>query len=191
MGLSPEALRNDPQLWKRYSVRLNGQDPPNLPEIVPIAFEFLSSMNTVETLEKDNASTILMYGALTALGYHAAASPCDAFFTSRRVGAYFSSRNVNLAFTAIRCFEHRPFGQYAMFVSDQLVAVASCDTPTPSPIEMTIRGIAFLVLFQIDPGFKFWSCLRSARDECVHGLLTWGADRESYSALARMILQYT
>jgi hypothetical protein len=191
MGLSLEALKHDPQLWKRYSVRFNGQDAPIVPEIVPIAFEFLSSTNTVETVEKDNPSTNLMAGALNALGYHASASPGDAFFISRRVGAYFSSRNVNLAFTAIRCFEYQPFGQYAMFVSDQLVAVASCDTPTPSPIEMTIRGIAFLVLFQIDPGFKFWSCLRSARDECVHGLLTWGADRESYSALARMILQYT
>ena len=191
MRVSLEALRNDPQLWKRYTIRFNAEDAPKLPEIVPLAFEFLGNANAVQTSDQDVATSGLIAGALNALGYHADAFPDDAFFTCRRVGAYFSSRNINLAFTAIRWFAHPPFRQYAIFVSDQLVAVASCETPTPSPVEMTVRGIAFRVLFQIDPGFKFWSCLRPARDECVHGLLTWGGERESNRALARMILQYT
>ncbi len=195
MWLSPEALKTDPKLWSRYRGLLPPENSPRLPEIVPeivpIAYDFLSNTNLVETSEHDPDSSLLIVGALNALAYHVNAFPDDAFMTCRRIGTYFSSRNINLAFAAIGWFEIPHLRQYSIFVSDQLVAVASCETPTPSPIEMTVRGLAFRVLFKIDQGFRFWSCLRSARDECVHGLLTWGGQNERNRSLARMILRYT
>ena len=191
MRFTLEQLRTDPQLWSRFWVRPTGNHQYPLEEIAAIAFDFLDQTHSIRTSEKDERSGGLIDGALNAIVLYVDSSPQIAYATCRRIGRYFSSANINTAFGAIRKFEQSRLSRYIIFVSDLLVNVAVCPTPTPSPIEMTVRGIAFRVLFQLDPGFKHWPSLREARDECVHGLLTWGRHTETNAILAKSILQYT
>ncbi len=191
MRFTLEQLRADPQLFKIFGVRPTGIHQYPLEEISAIAFDFFDQTHRITTSDKDERIGGLIDCALCAIDLYVDSSPPIAYSTCRRIGRYFSSPNINMALGAIRQFERSPLSQYIMFVSDLLVSAATCTTPTPSPIEMTVRGIAFRVLFQLDPGFKHWPSLRQARDECVHGLLTWGRHREANVILAKSILRYT
>ena len=191
MRFTLDQLRKDPRNWTRfYGDSYRYYEVP-WRDIVPLAFNYFDQIEAQTAFDRGDESGLNIDGALRALQLYIRVFPDETFEICRRVGSYFSSCNINVAFGTIRKFEFTPLSQYIMFVSDQLIGVATCQNPVQSPVEMTVRGIAFRVLFLLDPGYKFWPSLRIAREECIRGLLTWGSGRPDYQKLAEMIRQYT
>lgn len=192
-----DKLKVDRNLWSRCYI-VNDYfryRATQLPLYTAAAYDALDHWHAIPTSEADSVASGAIEGALSVIGKSIEADASVACSACRTVAKYFSSRNINSAFGAIRRFEYPIFSRYTIFVADQLIGVATTDDPTPSPIEMTVRGIAFRSLFQLDPQYKHWPQLRSARDECVHGLLTWGSPGTGLASkrnrnLAAQIMRY-
>ena len=192
-----EDLKDDHNLWSRCTMVKGSfrRRANQLPSYRTAAFDALDHWHASPTSEADSQAGGAIDGAFNVIGHSIEVDSTIAYSTCRRVADYFSSRNINSAFGAIRRFEYPVFSRFTIFVADKLIAVATLDAPTPSPIEMTVRGIAFRSLFELDPQYKHWSQLAVARDECVHGLLTWGASGDGPGSsrnrqLAARIMRY-
>jgi len=190
MALDLQNLRADRNLWMRVTRFCYPRDLRYSQEAANAAFEALDYWHANPTSERNERQGGAIDGALTAIDVFISHNPDTAYQMCRRVGGYFASPNINSAFGAIRRFEYGGFSRHTIFVVDQLIAVATWDNPTPSPVEMTLRGIAFRSLFELDPQYKYWPQLRRARDECVHGLLTWQGKNERSRLLAAQITRY-
>lgn len=188
--LNLASLTADRQLWARVIDSVTQLPTNELPKIADAAFEALDHWSLTSTSDKDMVTSSAIDGAFSAIGQFITAHPKSAYATCRRAGTYFLSRNINVSFTAIRRFECKVFSDYAIYVSDLLVHIASSDTVIPSPIELTLRGNAFWALFQLDPQYKHWPQLQIARNECVHGLLTWGSGNDRCQSVAQQIMRY-
>lgn len=183
-------LKTDRLLWARVIFSLFQPPADEIPGLASAAFEALDHWDGIPTEQRDDTTTVAINGAFNGIQPFVNAYPDTAYLTCRRIGTYFQSKNINVAFTAIRQFEFPAFSSCAIFVSDMLISVATSDTLPKSPIEMTLRGIAFRALFALDPQYKYWPQLRAARDECVHGLLTWGGGRQANRRVAAQIMRY-
>jgi|GEM_PF-3165618 len=191
MPLQLSDLKSDPLLWSRVCVPLLSRVPAgDLPKFAESAFDALNFWTATASSRANRAAGHAIDGAFTAISHFPGTYPDSACETCRRVGVYFQSRNINVAFTAIRRFEFPEFSAYTIFVADLLVRVAISRDLVKSPVEMTLRGIAFRVLFELDPQYKHWPQLRDARNECVHGLLTWGSGSDRNHRLAARIMEY-
>ena len=184
-------LKTDRLQWARVIFDLFQPSAEDTPEIASLAFAALDHWDSSTTDEKDDMTTPAIVGAFFGVYYFIVANPETAFMTCRRMGKYFQSNNINVAFLAVRHFAQSPFSRYTLFVSDMLITIASSDMLAKSPVPMSLRGLAFSALFKLDPQYKFWPQLRMARDECVHGLLSWGGGSEANRKIARQILRYT
>lgn|GEM_PF-2145569 len=110
---------------------------------------------------------------------------------TRQLGTYFHSQNIGVAFCAIRQFDVHTLSSHTMFVIDQLVNVASAPELPLSPSPMSLRAIAFKVLFDLDQNFRTWPQLAKAYEECIAGCRAWGLDgRQAYQVALRNLLQY-
>lgn len=190
MARDLQALKADRNLWYGFLRWSYPRELRHSPKLAQAAFEAIEYWHGKPTSKRDERQGGAIDGALTAIDVFISYNPDTAYQACRRVGGYFASPNINSAFGAIRRFEYRGFSRYTIFVADQLIAVATWDNPTPSPVEMTLRGIAFRSLFKLDPQYKYWPQLRRARDECVHGLLTWQGKDERSQLLAAQITRY-
>lgn len=92
---------------------------------------------------------------------------------TRQLGAFFHSANIEVAFTAISGGELYIPRPYSMFVIDHLVKVASASEVPISPVAMSLKGIAFKVLFDLDPNFRTFPTLATTREECIIGVRVW------------------
>ena len=190
MRLSLATLKADRQLWSRVIYSLFRPPQGELPGIAEAAFDALDHWCQTSTSEKDAVTSPAIDGAFSAIGQFVITNPDSAYVTCRRVGSYFTSRNINVSFTAVRRFVYPVFCRYTIYVSDLLIQLASSDDVIPSPVEMTLRGNAFQALFGLDHQYKHWPQLRNARDECVHGLLTWGGGNGRNRNAASEIMRY-
>lgn len=93
---------------------------------------------------------------------------------TRRLGTLFHSENIGVAFAAIREFDAVLPSTYSMYVTDHLVRVASAPVVPASGIDMSLRGIAFKVLYDLDPNFRNFRSLATACEECIIGCRSWG-----------------
>ena len=174
-------------LWQRMPPPRCQRSLP--PEILSAAFDCLDHWNAHPNTNRDDAQLSSVDGAIMTIAHQITKDRASSYTMTRRMAAYFRAPNINLAFTALRQFEHR-LARFAIYVSDKLIDVATWDAPTPSPIPMTLPGIAFLQLFNLDPQFKHWPQLRHARTECIFGLQTWGADNPKHQTALTMITRY-
>ena len=188
-----DQLRENPRNWLGFRGYGDSDRYYGVPwhEILPIAFEYLDQLVAQKGFDSDDASWPCFDCALGAIERYCDLFPDKTFDVCRGISQYFFSCNIDIACRTIRLFEYGTFSRFIMFVSDQLISIAACQTPLQSPGEMTARGFAFRVLFKLDPGYKFWPSLRSAREECIQGLLAWGERRPEYRVQAQMIRQYT
>ena len=110
---------------------------------------------------------------------------------ARELGLLFHSPNIGVAFAAIRDFEVGIPSPLAMFVIDHLISVASSvDVPT-SPNAMSLRGIAFKALFDLDSNFAFIPMLQASLQECIVGCRAWAGDgRSVYGKTLEKISKY-
>lgn len=133
-------------------------------------------------------------GALFTVVQRIRECPNSAYQDCRDLSRYFDSSNASIAFISIRQFELY-LASYTGFVTDRLVAVASGPPRNPVPCPMTVRGIAFAILYSLSPQYKRWPELVDARNECIRGCLAWasqgGGDRaDHYRDLAHGISRY-
>ena len=78
-----------------------------------------------------------------------------------------------------------------MFVIDHLVTLASAPEVPMVPGAMSLRAIAFKVLFDLDPNFRTFPSLATAYEECVFGTRAWALDgRQGYRDILIKLLQY-
>ena len=185
MPLNAESLTADSLHWQRvapYHIE-------RTPEIIDAAFHCIDHLHSQPNTERNDPQSRSADNALATIGYEISDDADAAYELTRRIASYFRSPNVNLAFTALRQFEY-VLSRYRIFVSDKLLDVATWDTPTPSPISMTLRGIAFLQLFYLDPQYKQWPQLLQARTECIFGLQRWGAANPAHQSALRGITRY-
>ncbi|MCR9202869.1 MAG: hypothetical protein NXI04_29845 [Planctomycetaceae bacterium] len=190
MPLNAESLTADPLQWQRVAPYHIARKRHRTPEIIDAAFHCLDHLHSQPNTERNDPQSRSADNALAAIGYEISDDADAAYELTRRIATYFRSPNVNLAFTALRQFERYRLSRYRIFVSEKLLDVATWDTQTPSPISMTLRGIAFLQLFYLDPEYKHWPQLVQARTECILGLQRWGAANPAHQSALRGITRY-
>ncbi len=111
----------------------------------------------------------------------------DAFSLTRRFAQHFYSKNSAVAFCAIRQLEVRCPQACSMYTIDHLVCIASGDSKKRTPSPMSVRGLAFKVLFDLDPMFRTWWELQQAYNECVTGCIAWQENIRYKDALERLL----
>lgn len=190
MPFDATSLTADPLLWQRTAPFHFERQRHRSPKIIAAAFHCLEHWHAQPNTDRNDAQSGSADSALATIGYEISNDPQAAYDLTRRIATYFRSPNINLAFTALRQFEPARLSRYSIFVSDKLIDVATWDTPTQSPISMTLRGIAFLQLFYLDPQYKHWPQLFRARTECVLGIQRWSADNPAHQSALRGITRY-
>ncbi len=190
MRLTLENLKSDRLLWSQVIGNFFQPPASEVSAIATAAFDALDHWGAAVTSERNNVTGPAIDGAFNAIQHFVEIHPDAAYTTCRRVGSYFWSSNINVAFTAIHRFGFSGFSRYTTFVSDLLIAIATSQTVPKSPIEMTLRGAAFYALFGLNPYYKHWTQLHQARDECVCGLLSWGGGRVQSCQTAAQIMRY-
>lgn len=118
----------------------------------------------------------------------------ESFAMTRRFGRLFHSTNIGVAFCAIRLFDNYLLTPYTMFVIDHLVQVASAAEVPVSPGVMSLRAIAFKVLYDLDANFLVYPSLARACEECIFGCREWsngtGARAQEYGDTLLKLLKY-
>ena len=190
-----DKVHADPLYWRWIGPWTYQRRGVPLADVAKLAMDSIGIWHSSDRIGHDEKVGGAIVGALTAVGYFLKSEPASATEIPRTVAQYFSSPNFDVACNTLCAFQRPVFSKYSIFVSDKLVETASCQAVPPSPVDMTIRGFAFLVLFQLDPQYKHWPQLARARDECVHGLRTWPAlgsadSRNRSKRIAAQIVRY-
>ena len=190
MQFDAASLTAEPSLWQRVGPFCFADSRACTPDIVSAAFHCLSHWDQQPNACRDDVQSCSADNALLAIAQHILHDPTSAHSCTRHVSNYFRSANINIAFATLRQFEPCRMARYSLFVSDRLVDTATWDSPPRSPVQMSVRGIAFLQLYYLDPQFKHWPQLQQARDECILGLQTWGANNPQHQSALAVIARY-
>ena len=155
------------------------------------AFAALAHWSTISFGGIDSLQMRGIQGATKTVTRCILDSEARSYQLTRQLGLYFQSQNIGVAFCAIRQFDVHDLSSHTMFVIDHLVKVASAADVPVSPNPMSLRAIAFKVLFDLDPNFRTWPQLAIAYNECIAGCRAWGLDgRQVYQDTLRKLLQY-
>lgn len=182
-----DRLQTDPSAWQYVS------DPfcertSDLAGLNECAFRTLDHFHAIPDTSREFSLGCAIFGTLSAVRVLARVNPIAGMTQARRLGRYFSSPNATCAFSTIREFELSPLRRYLIPVMAPLMTVSASSTQTVTPIEMTIRGLAFSMLYTLDPQCTRRPELDTARKECVHGLLAWG--RPKHLTKVKSIMRY-
>lgn len=174
-------IEADPLLWRRVGPWSYQRRNAPILDVANAAFDSIEKLHLDVNPNYDEVVGRAVAGAMLAVSHFVSTHPDAASDTCRRVARYFGSQRFEVACNTLRVFQGPPFNQYSIFVLDELVETASCESPPASPVDMTILGFAFLVLYDLDPQLVNRPQLVRARNECVHGLQTWPSQGSSDS----------
>lgn len=104
----------------------------------------------------------------------------------RQLASFFHVENGVVAFSVLRTFESFLPG-LQIFIIDQLIKVCIQSSPPSSRMCMSVPGMAFKLLFDLDPQFKHWPQLSAARDQCVLGCNGWASQEHARSSHYRSV----
>lgn len=183
---------SDPELalyWRRAIFRqhIKGTSP----ELVAAAIQALRHWSEASFEGTASLQMQGIQGAIVTVARCIHDTDDRSYKVARELGLLFHSQNIGVAFAAIREFEVGIPSPLAMFVIDHLISVASSvDVPT-SPNAMSLRGISFKVLFDLDSNFAFIPELQASLHECIVGCRAWAADgRSVYGKTLEKISKY-
>ncbi len=168
-GLTGEALANH---WQRINGRIQFGNAPVSEALVEAAYLALDYWETCQQTTRCRREDGAIDSAFRVICELIREQEESADEHVLRMAAYFGSQNIVVAFTAVRQFEYR-IPEHRHRVLDRLVELATAPDVPRSPVEMTLRGIAFLQLFLHDRRFATWPQLQRARDECIYGCCHW------------------
>ena len=144
--------------------------------LVSSAFDALTRWSDISFAGIDSLQMQGIQGAIMTISRCIRDSESRKYELTRQLGLHFRSPNIGVAFCAIRQFDVYILRPYTIFVADQLVSVASAAEVPASPSPMSLRGIAFKVLFDLDQNFRTWPQLSIAYEECISGCHAWALD---------------
>jgi hypothetical protein len=181
MGYDPDefaaraAALSDPEFarwWSRasYILCITGSSE----NLINAAFAALTYWSGEPFAGSGSPQMLGIQGAVITVSRRILETHDQCFELTRRLGTLFHSENVGVAFAAIREFDVRFPSTYSMYVIDHLVRVASAPVVPASGIDMSLRGIAFRVLYALDPNFRNFRSLATACEECIIGCRSWG-----------------
>ena len=188
----PASSLHEPELsrfWQRatYKYCIDGSSIA----LAHVAFAALEHWSTMPFTGIGTPQTSGIQGAVDTAARCIVDIENQSWELTRQLGAFFHSANIEVAFTAIREFEWRIPRPHSMFVIDHLVQVASASEVPVSPIAMSLRGIAFKVLFDLDPSFRTFPTLATACEECIIGCRAWALDGgQVYRDTLKKLLRY-
>ncbi len=172
-----------------------GYFPSITPALVTSSFAALDRL-AVETVTKEMTrdDQEALQGILFTLVRRIKDTPSSAqHFCRLLASTHFHGDNASIAFICVRQFESF-LSRYALFVNDHLIRVASNPVTLHVPSVMTLRAMAFKVLFELNSQYKHWSSLAVARDECIRACAAWGSEDNDrtrhYLRVGRQITRY-
>ena len=143
--------------------------------LLAAAIESLNSWDQPPLPEIGKQQWIGMIGVLSIIRQRMQEESFEASHLTQRLGSYFKSSNGIVAFSIIREFDVL-LPDYTQYIASQLVEAITRESVPSVPGPMSVRAIAFKVLFQFDPRYAQAIELRQAREECVSGCLAWAAE---------------
>lgn len=159
--------------------------------LVSAAFDALTRWSDISFAGSFSLQNQGIQGAIMTIARCIRDSEIRNYELTRQLGLHFHSPNIGIAFCAIRQFDVHVLSPYTIFVIDQLVSVASAAEVPASQSPMSLRAIAFKVLFDLDQNFRTWPQLALAYEECISGCHAWALDgRQVYQDTLRSLLQY-
>ncbi len=173
--------------WARAS--FNGCFHTISPVLVDAAFAALADWSERRFTSSASYEIQGIEGAIRAIAKGIIDSEDDACSLTRRLALQFHSQHIGVAFTAIRQFEAYDLSNYTIFVTDHLVRIASAIDVPVAPTPMSLRGIAFKALFDLDRNFRTWPQLQVAYHECIAGCQAW-SEGPVYKTTLQLLLQY-
>lgn len=186
------SLLNDPELsgcWRRaiYQHHIAGTSPA----LVEAALDALTKWSAVPFGGPESIQMQAIEGATLTVTRCIVDAEDRSYVLSRKLGLLFHSKNIGVAFTAVRHFEVQIPSPLSMFVIDHLISVASSGDVPVSPNAMSLRAISFKVLFDLDSSFINFPSLATAVDECIIGCRAWALDgRQVYRDTLQRLLKY-
>ena len=180
------------QLWSRaYNIHYLSAVSVNLAAVAHSSLKAFSIDYGVADLPQSVDHAV--QGALYSIVRCVWELPEHSYTCSRDLAQHFDSVNPTIAFIAIRQFEWH-LSSHTIFVADRLISIATGYSGPQPPSPMSIRGIAFAVLYGLDPMYTRWPQLTSARDECINGCAAWsqagGPGAMRYQRLLCQIKRY-
>jgi hypothetical protein len=138
----------DPELSSRWSRATSRHCISGSSEaLINAAFAALTHWSTVSFAGPMSLQMQGIQGAIVTVSRRIIDTQDQCYELTRRFGTLFHSQNIGVAFAAIREFDVHLSSSYSIFVIDHLVRVASEPDVPVSPTEMSLRGIAFKVLW--------------------------------------------
>ena len=186
------SLLNDPELsgcWRRaiYQHHIAGTSPA----LVAAALDALTRWSAAPFGGPGSIQMQGIEGATFTVTRCIVDAEDPSYALSRKLGLLFHSKNIGVAFTAVRHFEVHIPSPLSIFVIDHLISVASSIDVPISPNAMSLRAISFKVLFDLDSSFINFPSLATAVDECIIGCRAWALDdRQVYRDTLQRLLKY-
>lgn len=153
------------------------------------AFAALEQFDAIPTSDSDRFTGGCMLGLFRVIRQGITERPNEARQFACRVSGFCSSPNLDVAAAAIRQFEPLDindgelrldqFDEVAMAGLRKAIAVQRVK---PQTLAMTVRGLAFHVLYELDSSVLHCRDLRDARMECSQAYFRWAVETQSRRA---------
>jgi hypothetical protein len=169
------------RLWGKLLIK--GKVERVTDRLLDSAFAALAQFDAIPTSDSDRFTGGCMLGLFRVVRQGITERPTDAKLLANRIAPYCSSPNLDVAAAAIRQFESLdindgeiPIEQYLDVAIPALRAAVAVQREPPTMVSMTVRGLAFHVLYQLDPSVATCEEMNDARLECAQAYFKWAED---------------
>jgi hypothetical protein len=149
------------------------------------AFAAIREWNSVPTNEPDRSIDGCVCGIFRVIRQGITERAFDAKRLVGRAACFCLSENSSVAAAAIRQFEpgsgfpgDLPFAAFAKIAIPKLRSAALRERENCQTVPMSVRGLAFHVLYKLDSSVLFCRELRDARFECAQAYFKWAAETQ-------------
>lgn len=154
--------------------------------ILEAAFDALEAWNKVSTVEPERAASACVCGVFRVIRQGITERAGDAKHLASRVGRFCTSQNCDVAAGAIRQFEPQsgfpgdlPLAEFRDVADVCLRRAAIQQRDESTTVSMSVRGLAFHVLYQLDLSVVSCEDVSDARVECAQAYLKWAEESPS------------
>jgi hypothetical protein len=171
------------RLWGKFLIK--GKVECVTDRLLNAAFSALEQFDAIPTSDWDRFTGGCMLGLFRVIRQGITERPSQAEQFACRVANFCSSPNLDVAAAAIRQFEPLDINdgelrleQYHGIAIPALRRAAAVRRERPQSTSMTVRGLAFHVLYELDSTVLFCRELREARFECAQAYFKWAVESD-------------
>lgn len=167
--------------WHKLIFKGTIRRVPNV--LLEAAFAALTHWGRFPTTESERDTGACILGVFRTIRQGITERPDCAEQLAARIAEYCLSPNLDVAAGAIRQFERLTIDendiqldQFRDLATTTLRSVANHRRQRPRSTAMTLRGLAFHVLYELDPSVLTCRELKDSRHECAQGYFKWAAE---------------